>query len=119
MIVEVVVNVGGLWRTRINVAKDTTWAQVKQLICKETAVSHMHQILNPGGDDSELCELADGDEVMCEWGELYKGRHTLHSAGERLHDIDSYRTLHTQSTGAVLHIRQGADSRPKTVTFVC
>ena len=77
------VSVGGLWHTSVNVAADTTWWQLKQLILNKTAVPLVDQRLTPIGEDSSAaCGLGDGDEVMCEWVKLPGGVHPLHYAGE-------------------------------------
>ena len=77
------VSVGGLWRTSVDVTADTTWGQLKQLIWKKSAVPEDKQRLTPcGEEESVACGLGDGDEVMCEWGELGGGWHPLHYAGE-------------------------------------
>ena len=77
------VSVGGLWRTSVDVTADTTWKQLKRLIRNKTAVFEDEQRLTPcGADESVACGLGDGDEVMCEWGKLDRGRHPLHFAGE-------------------------------------
>jgi len=77
------VSVGGLWRTSVDVTADTTWEQLKQLIRKKTGVDEFYQRLTPSGEDeSAACGLGDGDEVMCEWGEMDDGKHPLHFAGE-------------------------------------
>ena len=77
------VSVGGLWRTSVDVAADTTWKQLKQLIRDKTAIRTDDQRLTPSGKDAlAACGLGDGDEVMCEWGMLPAGLHPLHFAGE-------------------------------------
>ena len=77
------VSVGGLWHTSVDVTADTTWEQLKKLIRGRTAVLVDSQRLTPcGADESEVCGLGDGDEVMCEWGDLGPGWHPLHVAGE-------------------------------------
>jgi len=77
------VSVGGLWRTSVDVAADTTWEQLKQLIEVKTAVPKADQRLTPSGEDvSAACGLGDGDEVMCEWEKPLFGQHPLHIAGE-------------------------------------
>ena len=77
------VSVGGLWRTSVDVTADTTWEELKQLIWNKTAVPQSYQRLTPSGEDESVaCGLGDGDEVMCEWGKLYDGRHPLYFAGE-------------------------------------
>ena len=75
-------NVGGLWRTRVTVTDSTTWEELKQHIFKKTAVPRNKQRLTPRGEmESAACGLGDGDEVMCEWGELDVGEHPLHHVG--------------------------------------
>ena len=77
------VSVGGLWRTSVHIAADTTWEQLKVLIRDKTAIQEDYQLLTPSGEDeSAACGLGDGDEVMCEWEELLLGRHPLYYAGE-------------------------------------
>ena len=77
------VSVGGLWRTSVDVTAETTWRQLKKLIRAKTAVPESKQRLSPGCEEElAACGLGDGDEVMCEWGELNFGRHPLHHAGE-------------------------------------
>ena len=78
------VSIGGLWRTTVEVTADTTWLQLKQLIHIKAAVPELYQHLTPSGDYSKACGLGDGDEVMCEWGDMQSGRHPLHLAGEQV-----------------------------------
>ena len=74
---------GGLWHTSVDVTAETTWLWLKMLIWKKTAVPASNQRLTPSGEDERAaCALGDGDEVMCEWGELSYGSHPLHSAGD-------------------------------------
>ena len=96
------VSVGGLWRTSVDVAADTTWWQLKQLIQEKTAVPEDSQRLTPcGADKSVACGLGDGDEVMCEWGALASGGHPLHSAGEEFcHQMPNAATLRGCGTRA-------------------
>ena len=95
------VSVGGLWRTSVDVTADTTWKQLKQLILNKTAVPWHDQRLTPSGEDeSAACGLGDGDEVMCEWGKLYDGKHPLHIAGEDFFPLppDARHRLRTPDT---------------------
>ena len=71
-----------VWPTSVSVTEETTWRELKDLICIKTAVSDYDQRLTPSGEDgSAACGLGDGDEVMCEW-KLPYGEHPLHRAGE-------------------------------------
>ena len=72
--------VDGLWRTSEDTV-DTTWSELKNLICNKTAIPDDLLWLTPSSEDeSEACGLSNGDEVMCEWALVF-GRHPLHFAG--------------------------------------
>jgi hypothetical protein len=80
-VAQVTVNVGGLWRTRVNVDATTTWRDFKTSIRRATGVPDGYQQLTPraAADIDTLCQLVDGDEVLCEWD--LEGSHPLHYAG--------------------------------------
>lgn len=78
---QISINVGGLWRTHVDISEETTWKELKILICNMTAIWPQFQCLVPNNnnDTNAYCELEDGDEVFCNW-ELYFGYHPLHLA---------------------------------------
>jgi len=72
------VNVGGLWRTSVELKEEATWYDLKTEIDKVTGIGEHWQKLEPDGKDDKKCELEEGDDVFCDW-ELCKD-HPLHCA---------------------------------------
>jgi hypothetical protein len=76
------VNVGGLWRTEVELKERATWWNLKNEIEKVTGIQTKNQILTPTcKDDFTFCELEEGEEVFCDW-KLHDGDHPLHCAAE-------------------------------------
>jgi len=76
---RVSVNVGGLWRTSVELKEEGTWKDLKNEIKKVTGIWNIYQKLKPDDNYDERCELEEGDEVFCDW-ELPDGNHPLHHA---------------------------------------
>ena len=73
------VNVGGLWRTSVELEEEATWWDLKNEIEKSTGISTIYQKLTPTGKSDERCELEEGDDVFCDW-EMSCEDHPLHYA---------------------------------------
>ncbi len=74
------INVGGLWRTTIEITETTTWYQLAFLIQEATGLPTDIQLTTPSmGEDRGVTGLTDGDELMVEWRERV-GNHPLHYA---------------------------------------
>jgi hypothetical protein len=75
---RILINVGGLWRTEVELEEEATWYDLKIEIEKVTGIWPCYQIFEPCGEYDKRCELEEGDNVFCDW-ELY-GDHPLHFA---------------------------------------
>jgi len=75
------VNVGGLWRTSVELKEEATWYDLKYKIEKVTGIWMTCQKLEPDGKDGKKCELEEGDDVFCDW-KFYDGDHPLHYAAK-------------------------------------
>jgi ankyrin repeat protein len=75
------VNVGGLWRTEVELKEKATWYDLKKEIGKVTGIPLFSQKLKPNGKDKKKCELEEGDDVFCDW-KLLDGYYPLHCAAE-------------------------------------
>jgi len=73
------VNVGGLWRTEVELEEEATWLELIYKIQKVTGIWTGCQRLTPSNNYNNKCELEEGDDVFCDW-ELPNGRHPLHNA---------------------------------------
>jgi len=73
------VNVGGLWRTSVELKEEATWRDLETEIEKVTGVPTHLQKLEPNGENDDNCELEEGDDVFCDW-KLDFGCHPLHYA---------------------------------------
>ena len=73
------VNMGGLWRTSVELKEDATWMDLRMEIGKVTGIIACFQKLEPCGDNNKKCELEEGDDVFCDW-KLSHGTHPLHNA---------------------------------------
>jgi hypothetical protein len=77
------VNVGGLWRTNIDLKEDATWFDYKAEVGNATCIYSKHQHLTPDmapdGDIFAKCELEDGDDIFCDW-QMEQKKHPLHEA---------------------------------------
>jgi hypothetical protein len=73
------VNVGGLWRTEVELKEKATWRDLKDEIKKVTGIWPFRQKLEPNGKNYDKCELEEGDDVFCDW-ELSCRLHPLHCA---------------------------------------
>jgi len=75
------VNVGGLWRTSVELKEEATWYDLKNEINKVIGISSYCQKLEPNDEDDNKCELEEGDDVFCDW-KLPYGDHPLHCAAK-------------------------------------
>ena len=75
------VNVGGLWRTSVELKEEATWHDLKNEIGKVTGIMIFGQKLEPCGKYDKKCELEEGEDVYCDW-ELSDGDHPLHHAAK-------------------------------------
>ncbi len=73
------VNVGGLWRTSLELKEDATWLHLKKEIKDATGIWPFNQKMEPDGDFDKKCELEEGDDVFCDWISP-DGNHQLHNA---------------------------------------
>jgi hypothetical protein len=73
------VNVGGLWRTKVELTEKATWFDLRKKILKVTGIYISYQLFVQLNKDRDNCELEDGDDVFCDWYSLY-GDHPLHYA---------------------------------------
>jgi ankyrin repeat protein len=73
------VNVGGLWRTSVELKEEAKWRHLKIEIEKVTSIPSYCQKLSPDDKNSKKCELEEGDDVFCDW-KLSYGGHPLHHA---------------------------------------
>ena len=72
-------NVGGLWRTEVELEEEATWKDLKYKIEKVTGIWPFDQKLEPNGENCDKCELEEGDDVFCDW-KLSDRSHPLHHA---------------------------------------
>ena len=75
------VNVGGLWRTSVELKKKAIWKKLKEKIEEVTGIWIDCQKLEPNGENNKRCELEEGDDVFCDW-KLLRGKHPLHCAAK-------------------------------------
>lgn len=73
------VNVGGLWRTEVELEEEATWKDLKYKIEKVSGIWTSTQKLEPNGENCDKCELEEGDDVFCDW-KLSDRSHPLHHA---------------------------------------
>jgi hypothetical protein len=76
---HILINVGGLWRTEVELKEEAIWWDLKDEIKKVTGIWPFRQKLEPNGKNYDKCELEEGDDVFCDW-ELQLGFHPLHHA---------------------------------------
>jgi ankyrin repeat protein len=73
------VNVGGLWRTLVELKEEATWWDLKTEIEKMTGIKQSFQIMMTGNEIYKRCELEEGDDAFCDW-KTPNGDHPLHYA---------------------------------------
>lgn len=81
---QIFVNVGGLWRTSVELKEDTKWWSAKQKIAEKTGIPEYYQKLasvdiTNFDTNFNKCELTEGEEVYCDY-ELGNKLHPLHFA---------------------------------------
>jgi len=71
------VNVGGLWRTSVELKEGATWWDLRNEIENVTGIWQFWQKLEPTDENNNKCFLEEGDDVYCNW-KLPGGAHPLH-----------------------------------------
>jgi len=107
------VNVGGLWRTSVELKEEATWHHLKKEIEKVTGIWEYWQKLEPYDKYDKKCELEEGDDVFCDW-ELFDGYHPLHFAAN-LGNIEAIRSWLT--SGADINVTNAFEQTP--LMFAC
>jgi ankyrin repeat protein len=64
--IRISVNVANLWRTNVELKEGASWHDLKMEIKIATGICEIEQKLTPNDFDHVICELEDGDDVMCE-----------------------------------------------------
>jgi hypothetical protein len=58
------VNVGGLWRTSVELKEEAMWWSLKKEIEEVTGISRIEQNLKPTDEDNKKCELEEGKTTI-------------------------------------------------------
>jgi len=108
------VNVGGLWRTSVELKEEVTWFNLKKEIEKATGIWFQYMKLNPNGENNKRCNLEEGDDVFCDW-KFPNGEHPLHYAAATYGNI---KAIHSWMTsGADVNVTNGYGRTP--LMLVC
>ena len=108
------VNVGGLWRTPIELKEEATWYDLKIEIGKVTGIPSDFQKLEPNDNDNKKCKLEEGDDVFCDWKLLLNGYHPLHYAAA----TGNIKAIHSWLTsGADINVANKNGTTP--LMFAC
>ena len=102
-------NVGGLWRTKVELTEKATWFDLRKEIEKVTGIGERWQKLEPCGDGDydKKCELEEGDDAFCDW--MTNRNHPLHCAALN-GNIEAIRSW--LASGADVNVTNGNERTP-------
>lgn len=104
------VNVGGLWRTNVDLKEEANWCDLKKQIENATGIPACRQKLTPTYLLlHKKCELEEGDDVYCEWIDIPLGNHPLHEAA-RYGNTEAIKNW--IASGADINMRNSDDETP-------